>query len=110
MPSIRPRRQSQGRHPNEDNGAQERHRDLAGLFGTAPAEQDLAGPPIAGPAARWLSAQSVIARPAIFSPFKVQLPSAFLTACVRIEAASEPAPDSVRQNAAINSPLASRGR
>ena len=46
----------------------------------------------------------------IFSPLSVQLPSAFLTAWVRIEAASEPAPDSVRQNAAIISPLASFGR
>ena len=46
----------------------------------------------------------------IFSPFSVQLPSAFFTACVRIEAASEPAPDSVRQKAAIISPLASLGR
>src|ERR1700733_15639222 len=46
----------------------------------------------------------------IFSPFKVQEPSGFLTAWVRIDAASEPAPDSVRQNAAIISPLASFGR
>ena len=46
----------------------------------------------------------------IFSPLSVQLPSAFLSAWVRIEAASEPAPDSVRQNAAIISPLASFGR
>jgi hypothetical protein len=46
----------------------------------------------------------------IFSPFKIQPPSAPLTACVRIDAASDPAPDSVRQNAAIISPLASFGR
>src|ERR1700722_12513215 len=46
----------------------------------------------------------------IFSPFRVHLPSAALTACVRIDAASEPAADSVRQKAAIISPLASLGR
>ena len=46
----------------------------------------------------------------IFSPFRLQLPSSLRFAAVRIEAASEPAPDSVRQNAAINSPVASRGR
>ena len=46
----------------------------------------------------------------IFSPFRVQLPSSLRFAEVRIDAASEPAPDSVRQNAAINSPVASRGR
>ena len=46
----------------------------------------------------------------IFSPFSIQLPSALRFAAVRIEAASEPAPDSVRQNAAIISPVASRGR
>src|SRR5277367_392391 len=46
----------------------------------------------------------------IFSPFNVQPPFEFLTACVRIDAASEPAPDSVRQNAAIISPLANFGK
>ena len=46
----------------------------------------------------------------IFSPFRVQLPSAFLEALLRMEAASDPAPYSVRQNAAINSPPAKRGR
>jgi hypothetical protein len=46
----------------------------------------------------------------IFSPLRVQLPSPLRVALVRIEAASEPAPDSVRQNAAIISPLASAGR
>ena len=46
----------------------------------------------------------------IFSPLSVQVPSAFFSALVRIEAASDPAPDSVRQNAAIISPLASLGR
>ena len=45
-----------------------------------------------------------------FSPFKVQLPSSLRFAAVRIAAASEPAPGSVRQNAAIISPLASLGR
>ena len=46
----------------------------------------------------------------IFSPESVQLPSSLRVALVRIEAASEPAPDSVRQNAAIISPVASFGR
>ena len=46
----------------------------------------------------------------IFSPFNVQTPSAPFSALVRIEAASDPAPDSVRQKAAIISPLASLGR
>ena len=46
----------------------------------------------------------------IFSPFSIQLPSALRAAWVRIEAASDPAPDSVRQKAAIISPLASFGK
>ena len=46
----------------------------------------------------------------IFSPLSSQLPSGCLRAVVRSAAASEPAPDSVRQKAAIISPLASLGR
>ena len=46
----------------------------------------------------------------IFSPLSVHVPSAFFSARVRMDAASEPAPDSVRQNAAIISPLASLDR
>ncbi len=46
----------------------------------------------------------------IFSPFRIQAPSSPRFAEVRIDAASEPAPGSVRQNAAISSPVASRGR
>ena len=44
----------------------------------------------------------------IFSPFRIQS-SPSRTAVVRMPAASEPAPGSVRQNAATSSPVASRG-
>ena len=43
-----------------------------------------------------------------FSPLRTQ-PSPSRRALVRIEAASEPAPGSVRQKAAISSPVASLG-
>ena len=46
----------------------------------------------------------------IFSPVRLQLPSAFFVAYVLTEAASDPEPLSVRQNAAMSSPEARRGR
>ena len=46
----------------------------------------------------------------IFSPVRSQLPSACLVALVLMEPASEPDPDSVRQKAAIISPVESFGR
>jgi len=44
----------------------------------------------------------------VLEPFKIYL-SPFLTAVVRMEAASEPAPGSVRPMQPIHSPLASLG-